>query len=172
MTNSAAGAAKKSTARTTSSAVPVWPTGTRWPSTVSGSGRAVRLAVVPDQPRRHHVDRDPEAGLLERERARERDDAGLGGRVGAELRLALRRGAHRGEVHDPAEALLAHVRDDQPAHVEDGVEVRGEDPAPLGGIDVDQGLPAERADGVHEHVDAPPACDRLLDEAARLARGR
>ncbi len=165
--------------RAWSSGVATRPSGVRWisaacPSAVRRSqcGRmrseSVRLG-------RDRVDRDAVGAQLEGELAGERDDAALGGGVGARARPAEPAAGDRGQVDDLAAPLPLHHRDHRV----------GEEERP-GQVEVDQLLPLlERElvqqgggaahDGAAAHpvdqdVDAPVGLDGLPDRALHRRR--
>ena len=72
--------------------------------------------------RRDAIDRDVVARELLAERFGQRDDAGLGGRIGGRVRIALLAG-DRGDIDDAAVVLRDHQRHDRAAAIELAVEI-------------------------------------------------
>ncbi len=107
--------------------------------------------------RRHRVDQDVVRGELLAERLRQRDQAGLGGRIMRGVRIAFLAG-DRGDVHDAPVLLLEHRGHDRLADDEGAVEVDAQHLVPLGEV----GLP-------HRLVDAGDA--GIVDEDVDLAEG-
>jgi hypothetical protein len=80
--------------------------------------------------RRDAVDGDVVAGQFLAERLGQRDDAGLGGRIGGRVRVAFLAG-DRGDVDDAAVTARLHAGGDRAVGVERAVEVDVDHPAPL-----------------------------------------
>lgn len=134
---------------------------------VGGKGRRHRRDHVA---RRDGVDADALAGVVAGHGARDVDDAGLGGVVGAQAVVA-EQARRAGGVDDGALALALHVRQRGAREVEDRQQVRRDDH-----LDVGERLPRHRVDrarvagAVHEHVE--PAVPRHARRHRRRAVAR
>jgi hypothetical protein len=134
-------------------------------------GRLVRQPGI-DHGGDDAVDEHARARELLAHRLRERDHAGLRGRVRGHVRVALLAG-DRGDVDDAPAGPLQHVRHARPRAVEDAVEVHLHDAPPLVGrvLDERRGRAGD-AGVVHEHVDLPESGDDGLGHRLRRARVR
>jgi 3-oxoacyl-[acyl-carrier protein] reductase len=119
--------------------------------------------------RRDAVDRDVVGRELLAERLGQRDHPGLGGGIGAGGRVALLAG-DRGDVDDPAVALLDHQRHDRAAAVEDRVEVDLDHLAPRVGRVLPQRMVGPGDAGIGDQ-DVDPAERRAGRPGGGLDRG-
>ena len=111
--------------------------------------------------RRDAVDRDVVARQLLAERFGQRDDAGLRGRIGHRVRIALLAG-DRGDVDDAAVVLRDHQRHDGAAAIELAVEIDAHHLVP----GADRILP-----GRHVRPGDAGVVDQDVDAAERLHGG-
>src|SRR3954452_8211072 len=121
-----------------------------------------------DDPGDDRVAGDAVPASLERERAREAEDARLRRRVGR-LAEAAERARNRGHVHDAAPAALLHVRPDRLCAVEAPGEVDAQVALPqLRALIRELCDVVERAGVVHEDVDSAELLDAARDSRVDL----
>src|SRR5260370_20739013 len=125
-----------------------------------------------DTRRIYYIHSDSVFCLFERQRARERNDRGLGRSVGGNFRLAERTlGADGSKINDAAPTAFAHVRQRGAAHKHNAHQVGRENILPIFERAFGQCAPAKIAYVVDKNIESPKTIGYGIDELFRAFCG-